>query len=92
MTYKLKDGRVSAFFGDTNVVLELASTTATRVHFMKNKQEVIDLPIENREVTIPDFFFDGSYNQIIFWITNGKITLEQGCINITKRAYSEDKK
>ena len=91
MTYKLKDGRVSAYYGDTNVTLELAGiSTGTEVQFRKNAEDTWNVTIENGEVAIPNEFFNGTYSKIIFYVTDGANTIGKGSIDVIPRTFPSD--
>lgn len=91
MTYKLKDGRVSAFFGDTNVVLQIDGiSNGKEVQFRKSESDTWNVAIENGEVSIPNEFFNGSYKKIIFYVTDGANTIHKGELDVIPRVFPSD--
>lgn len=90
MSYRLKDGRVSAFYGDTDVVLQVFEKNATEVQFKKNETDTWDLSLTNNEVTIPNEFFNGTYSRVNFYITDGTYTISRGEIEINPRVLPTD--
>lgn len=90
MSYRLKDGRVSAFYGDTDVVLQVFEKNATEVQFKKNETDTWDISLANNEVTIPNEFFNGTYSRVNFYITDGTYTISRGEIEINPRVLPTD--